>query len=256
MGLRIMQERAQRMGAHVRVRSAPGAGCTVVLELPPRAGRPRAAACRDDGLMENNTMPRAPAGGRRPHPVPPRPGRAARRRPTLRVVGEAADAAEAVRRARELQPDLVLLDNHLPGATGIQALGDLKGGAAAKFVLLTVSEDEGDLHLALRNGANGYLLKTIEGDVLTTAIHRVMRGEPVISPELMGKLLAALQARHDTVQAPVAAAADTGPALSPREQEVLRQIALGASNKEIARTLDIAETTVKIHVQHICASWA
>jgi two-component system nitrate/nitrite response regulator NarL len=173
--------------------------------------------------------------------------------PTLRVVGEAADAAEAVRRARELQPDLVLLDNHLPGATGIQALGDLKEAApAAKFVLLTVSEDEGDLHLALRNGANGYLLKTIEGDVLTAAIHRVMRGEPVISPELMGKLLAALQARgSDTVQAPVAAAADTGPALSPREQEVLHQIALGASNKEIARTLDIAETTVKIHVQHI-----
>jgi two-component system nitrate/nitrite response regulator NarL len=172
--------------------------------------------------------------------------------PTLRVVGEAADAAEAVRRARELQPDLVLLDNHLPGATGIQALGDLKEAApAAKFVLLTVSEDEGDLHLALRNGANGYLLKTIEGDVLTAAIHRVMRGEPVISPELMGKLLAALQARgSDTVQAPVAAA-DTGPALSPREQEVLHQIALGASNKEIARTLDIAETTVKIHVQHI-----
>lgn len=173
--------------------------------------------------------------------------------PTLRVVGEAADAAQAVRKAQELQPDLVLLDNHLPGATGIQALGDLKEAApGAKFVLLTVSEDEGDLHLALRNGANGYLLKTIEGDVLTAAIHRVMRGEPVISPELMGKLLAVLQARgSDAAQAPVAAAPDTGPALSPREQDVLRQIALGASNKEIARTLDIAETTVKIHVQHI-----
>ena len=75
--------------------------------------------------------------------------------------------------AQELQPDLVLLDNHLPGATGIQALGDLKEAApAARIVLLTVSEDEGDLHLALRNGANGYLLKTIEGDVLTAAIHR------------------------------------------------------------------------------------
>jgi two-component system nitrate/nitrite response regulator NarL len=173
--------------------------------------------------------------------------------PTLRVVGEAGDAAEAVRKAQDLQPDLVLLDNHLPGATGIQALGDLKEAApGAKMVLLTVSEDEGDLHLALRNGANGYLLKTIDGDVLTAAIHKVMRGEPVISPELMGKLLAVLQARgSDTAPAPIAAAPDTGPGLSPREQEVLRQIALGASNKEIARTLDIAETTVKIHVQHI-----
>ena len=173
--------------------------------------------------------------------------------PTLQVAGEAGDAAEAVRKAQALQPDLVLLDNHLPGATGIQAMPDLKEAApGARIVLLTVSEDENDLQLALRSGANGYLLKTIEGDVLTAAIHRVMAGEPVVSPELMGKLVAALQARS-AANAPVPApfAVDTGPALSPREQEVLRQIARGASNKEIARTLDIAETTVKIHVQHI-----
>ncbi|NNU43465.1 response regulator [Ramlibacter montanisoli] len=174
--------------------------------------------------------------------------------PSLQVVGEAGDAAEAVRKAQALQPDLVLLDNHLPGATGIQAMADLKEAAPhAKIVLLTVSEDENDLQLALRGGANGYLLKTIEGDVLTAAIHRIVAGEPVISPELMGKLVAALQggAGAASAPAPIAVAADTGPALSPREQEVLRQIARGASNKEIARTLDIAETTVKIHVQHI-----
>ena len=174
--------------------------------------------------------------------------------PSVRVIGEAGDAAEAVRKAQALQPDLVLLDNHLPGATGIQAMAELKEAAPrAKIVLLTVSEDENDLHLALRGGANGYLLKTIEGDVLTAAIHRIVAGEPVISPELMGKLVAALQGGPgpSSVPAPVAVAADAGPSLSPREQEVLRQIARGASNKEIARTLDIAETTVKIHVQHI-----
>ena len=174
--------------------------------------------------------------------------------PSLQVVGEAGDAAEAVRKAHALQPDLVLLDNHLPGATGIQAMAELKEAAPrAKIVLLTVSEDENDLQLALRGGANGYLLKTIEGDVLTAAIHRIVAGEPVISPELMGKLVAALQGGAGTASAPapIAVAADAGPALSPREQEVLRQIARGASNKEIARTLDIAETTVKIHVQHI-----
>jgi two-component system nitrate/nitrite response regulator NarL len=172
----------------------------------------------------------------------------------LQVAGEAADAAEAVRKAQALQPDVVLLDNHLPGATGIQAIAELKEAAPqARIVLLTVSEDENDLQSALRGGAHGYLLKTVEGDVLVAAIHRVMRGEVAISPELTGKLIAALQAAAAGGPAAAATApADTGGAtLSPREQEVLRQIARGASNKEIARTLDIAETTVKIHVQHI-----
>ena len=173
---------------------------------------------------------------------------------TLDVVGEAADGVEAVRRARALQPDLVLLDNHLPGATGIQAIAELRDAAPlAKIVLLTVSEDEQDLQAALRAGANGYLLKTIEGDVLVQAIHRVMRGEPVISPELMTRLVAALQApgAHGFPVLPSEPHPEGAAQLSPREHEVLQQIARGASNKEIARTLQIAETTVKIHVQHI-----
>lgn len=169
--------------------------------------------------------------------------------PALEVAGEAGDAAEAVRKAQALRPDVILLDNHLPGATGIQSLAELKEAApAARIVLLTVSEDEQDLQAALRSGAHGYLLKTIDGDALGAAIRRVMGGEPVVSPELMPKLVAAFQAPP----APPAAPAAEPPArLSPREQEVLRQIARGASNKEIARSLDIAETTVKIHVQHI-----
>jgi len=174
---------------------------------------------------------------------------------SLEVVGEAADGVEAVRRARALQPELVLLDNHLPGATGIQAIPELRDAAPlAKIILLTVSEDEQDLQAALRAGANGYLLKTIEGDVLVQAIHRVMRGEPVISPELMTRLVAALQAPggHAAFSVlPPEPHPEGAAQLSPRENEVLQQIALGASNKEIARTLQIAETTVKIHVQHI-----
>lgn len=172
--------------------------------------------------------------------------------PGLEVAGEAGDAAEAVRKAQALQPDVVLLDNHLPGATGLQALAELKAAApAARIVLLTVSEDEQDLRAALHGGANGYLLKTIEGDALGAALQRVMRGEPVVSPEMMGKLVAAVQAPVPAPARAEAAAAEAPAQLSPREQEVLRQIARGASNKEIARTLDIAETTVKIHVQHI-----
>lgn len=169
---------------------------------------------------------------------------------SLAVAGEASDAGEAVRQAAALQPDVILLDNHLPGATGIQALPGLKEAAPrARIILLTVSEDEQDLQAALRGGAHGYLLKTIEGDLLAQAIHRAMRGEPVISQELTGKLVSAFQ----TSSAPPAPAAVRDPLaqLSTREQQVLEQIARGASNKEIARTLQIAETTVKIHVQHI-----
>ncbi|WP_332827753.1 response regulator transcription factor [Ramlibacter sp.] len=169
--------------------------------------------------------------------------------PSVAVVGEAGDATEAVRKARALQPDVVLLDNHLPGATGIQTLPELREAApAARILLVTVSEDEQDLRAALRGGAHGYLLKTMEGDALVAAIHCAVRGEPVVSQELVGKLVAALQLPP---AAPPAAPGEAAPHLSPREQEVLQQIALGASNKEIARSLQIAETTVKIHVQHI-----
>ncbi len=169
---------------------------------------------------------------------------------SLLVVGEASDAGEAVRKAALLQPDVILLDNHLPGVTGIQALAQLKEAAArARIILLTVSEDERDLQAALRGGAHGYLLKTIEGDLLAQSIHRAMRGEPVISSELTGKLVTAFQAASSPAPSP--ASPDPLAQLSAREQEVLAQIALGASNKEIARTLSIAETTVKIHVQHI-----
>ncbi|WP_027996360.1 response regulator [Simplicispira psychrophila] len=180
----------------------------------------------------------------------------------LQVVGEAGDAAQALRLAPALQPDVILLDNHLPGVRGIDAVKDLRQLAPqARVLILTVSEDAHDLALALRNGAQGYLLKTIEGDLLAQAIRRAMCGEPVVSVELMGKLVAAFQAQDALAPALLAAAVPApaghgcasaaAPALSPREEEVLREIARGASNKEIARTLDIAETTVKIHVQHI-----
>lgn len=178
--------------------------------------------------------------------------------PGLQVVGEAGDAAQALRLAPVLQPDIILLDNHLPGVAGIDAVQDLRKLAPrARVLMLTVSEDEQDLAMALRNGAQGYLLKTIDGDLLAQAIQRAACGEPVVSPELMGKLVVAFQSQGAPVPPPAeppppAALAPEGSApLSPREEEVLREIARGASNKEIARTLDIAETTVKIHVQHI-----
>jgi len=166
------------------------------------------------------------------------------------VVGEAGDAVEAQRRAAELRPDLILLDNHLPGVRGVDALPGLREAAPdSRVLMLTVSEGEADLAAALQRGAQGYVLKTIEADDLMQAIARCMRGESVVSPELTGKLVAALRGATSVPAAP--AAADPLEALSRRERETLRHLARGASNKEIARALDIAETTVKIHVQHI-----
>jgi two-component system nitrate/nitrite response regulator NarL len=166
------------------------------------------------------------------------------------VVAEAGDAGDAQRRAAETQPDVILLDNHLPGVNGVAALASLQEAApATRVLMLTVSEDEADLAAALRAGARGYLLKTVDSDALSDAILRTMAGDSVVSPEMTNKLVSAFQALP--ANALPTAASDPIDSLSPREREILAHIARGASNKEIARALDIAETTVKIHVQHI-----
>lgn len=175
------------------------------------------------------------------------------RNPRFDVVGDAGDVGEALRRAAALQPDLILLDNHLPGVNGVDALPALSEAAPGVcIIMLTVSESEQDLAAALRAGANGYLLKTIEGDALSTAIERAMRGECVVAEEMTGKLVAAYRGAvaPPTPMAPAAAPSKLD-ALSPREDEILCGIARGQGNKEIGRVLGIAETTVKIHVQHI-----
>ena len=168
------------------------------------------------------------------------------------VVGEAGDAGAAQRLAAALTPDLILLDNHLPGVNGIDALPALAAAApASRILMLTVSEDADDLAAALRAGACGYLLKTVDSDVLAQSIVRAVAGESVVSPEMTGKLVTAFRAATSSPLERAAAPPEPLDTLSPREQEILAHIARGASNKEIARALDIAETTVKIHVQHI-----
>ena len=177
----------------------------------------------------------------------------------LAIVGDAADAGEAQRRATELKPDLILLDNHLPGVNGVDALPALRAALPqVRIVLLTVSEDENDLAAALRGGANGYLLKTMDADALVASILRVMRGESVVADEMTSKLVAVYRGAASGSGTPVvvddvAASTESSPLspLSPRELEILRAIARGESNKVIARQLGIAETTVKIHVQHV-----
>jgi len=134
----------------------------------------------------------------------------------LCVVGEAGDAGQALRQLPQLQPDVILLDNHLPGVRGIDAIAGLREASpASRVVMLTVSEDSDDLATALRHGAQGYLLKTIDGDLLAEAVRRAARGEPVVSPEMMGKLVAAFQSQGAPEPAPLPPRTRDGAALAP-----------------------------------------
>lgn len=169
------------------------------------------------------------------------------RNPDFEVVGEAADGLEGVKRAKALQPDVILLDLHMPGTSGKDALKLLLEDAPqAKVLMLTVSEDAEDLIETLRSGATGYLLKNIDTEMLLDSIRKAAEGESVVSPQMTGKLVQGLKAPARSE--PNSAEKDK---LSPREREILAFLARGASNKEIARHLELAESTVKIHVQHI-----
>jgi two-component system, NarL family, nitrate/nitrite response regulator NarL len=181
------------------------------------------------------------------------------------VRGQASDMGEALRVVANQPLDLVLLDNNLPGVRGVDGIASLKEACPGiRILMLTVSEDEDDLAAAMQAGADGYLLKTVESEQLCDAIVRVMAGEPIISPEMMTKFVSAFRAKP-AVAEPSAShagrpALDQGLApqsdaalesLSGREREILRFLAQGESNKAIARTLDIAEATVKVHVQNL-----
>lgn len=177
------------------------------------------------------------------------------RHPEFEIVGEAGDGMEGVKRAAQLKPDVVLLDLHMPGLSGRDAAAMMTEEAPGSHVLmLTVSEDAEDLIETLRAGACGYLLKNIEAETLTAAITKAAAGESVISPQMMGKLVQGVRGappKASTGAAAPAVVASELNKLSPREREILVLVARGQSNKEIARTLDLAESTVKIHVQNV-----
>jgi two-component system nitrate/nitrite response regulator NarL len=177
----------------------------------------------------------------------------------FRVVGEASDVGEAQRVLDKTQPDLLLLDNHLPGVKGVNAIIAFKlAYPSLRILMLTVSEDEEDLSLALQNGADGYLLKTSESDQLCDALVKVHEGDSVISPVMLNKLVSTLRHYHQSTTELIGVSTASEKAalqqldkLSPREKDIFFLIAQSLSNKKIARDLDIAETTVKIHIQHI-----
>ncbi len=166
--------------------------------------------------------------------------------PDMRIVAQASDGAEAITRARELQPDVILMDVQMPNLDGIAATKTIRAELPrTQIIILTTFDDDEYLFSGLRAGACGYLLKDIPSEQLAEAIRAARRGDSPISPNVARKLVNAV------TQLPRASTAPLADPLSEREREVLRLMACGMSNKEIAEQLVIAEGTAKNHVSNI-----
>jgi len=167
----------------------------------------------------------------------------------IEVVAEAENGDEAIEKAEELAPDVVLMDVRMPKVNGIEAARSIRDRVpTTKILMLTVSDEEDDLYEAIKAGANGYLLKEISVEEVAEAIRAVVQGQSLISPSMASKLLnefnALVKRAEEKQQFPA-------PALTSREIEVLRLVAKGMSNREIADDLYISENTVKNHVRNI-----
>ncbi|OUC95221.1 response regulator [Streptosporangium minutum] len=165
---------------------------------------------------------------------------------SIEVIGEAEDVESAVRTIAELQPDVVLLDVHMPGGGGQEVLRRVLGpGSSVRFLALSVSDAAEDVIGVIRGGARGYVTKTISGRELTDAIRRVADGDAVFSPRLAGFVLDAFASSEAP---PIDPELDS---LTQREREVLRLIARGYAYKEIAKELFISVKTVETHVSSV-----
>ncbi|QEO14048.1 response regulator transcription factor [Agromyces intestinalis] len=167
----------------------------------------------------------------------------------LEVVGEASDGEEAVALAESTRPDLVLMDLRMPRLDGAEATARIRASAgdAPRVLVLTTYDTDEHIVAAIEAGASGYLLKAAPQDEILAGIRAVVAGETVLAPSVAAQLVRRVRAE---AAAGAGSSAPPPPALSPRELEVLRLVAAGASNPEIARTLFLGEATVKTHLAH------
>ncbi|MCU0753881.1 MAG: response regulator transcription factor [Xanthomonadales bacterium] len=167
--------------------------------------------------------------------------------PEVSVIGEAADGDQAVRVIPEQRPDVVLLDMRMPGMNGVAVLEALKrGGFLPPTIILTTFDDDDLVTAGVKAGARGYLLKDVSLEQLVETIRTVHRGGSMVQPAVTERLLKGMSGLETRF-----ASLDEPDPLTERETEILRLMAAGQSNKEIARALDVAEGTVKNHVSNI-----
>lgn len=168
--------------------------------------------------------------------------------PDFTVVGEAGDGEEAVAKARELQPDLILMDINMPRMGGLEATRLIRRETpTARIVMLTVSDADDDLFEAIKAGAIGYLLKNLRARNLFDRLRGVFQGEVALSPVIAARVLDEFARNRQREVEPSAGSTE----LTDRERTVLQMVISGASNKEIAAALEIAESTVKRHMHNI-----
>jgi DNA-binding NarL/FixJ family response regulator len=159
--------------------------------------------------------------------------------PGFAVLAEASNGVEAVALAADLDPDVILMDLRMPGGGGLDAIKELtRRGARAKVLVLTTWDTDTDTVPAIEAGATGYLLKDAPRDELFTAVREAAAGRTVLSPAVASRLVSAVRSPAPSP-------------LAPRERQVLALVAMGTSNREIARELFISEATVKTHLSHL-----
>jgi len=167
----------------------------------------------------------------------------------IEVVGEGEDGDDAIRKAEELAPDVVLMDVRMPRVSGIEATRRLAETLpTTKILMLTVSDEEDDLYEAIKAGATGYLLKEISIEEVADAVRAVMQGQTLISPSMASKLI---QEFNNLAKRAEEKQSVPAPRLTDRELEVLKLVAKGLTNRDIADALYISENTVKNHVRNI-----
>lgn len=244
-GLKMMQERGRLVGGHVELRSAPGQGTKILVYIPLRISVSEAvtesdlAAVRELRLLLVDDSPIFLEGLR--NLLTAR---------GLMVVGLAHDGYEAQEKALALRPDVIVMDIQMPRCNGLEATRAIKSEMPeVKIVMLTISEEEEDLIEAIKSGASGYLLKSLDADDFFRLMADLVRDELLLTPHMASRLLAAFSQGKSALAEEIVHQADND--LTPRQWQILELVSNGMQYKEVAAALHVSEQTIKYHMGKI-----
>ena len=240
----MMRERAEAVGGQLEIRSAPGQGTRVLIHIP-------CLATASGGDAETSDL----AGLRLllvdDHPLFLEGLRSLLTARGLTVVGVAHDGEAALEQTRALRPDVVVMDVHMPGGGGLEATRAIKAELPeVKIVMLTVAEDDAHLFEAIKSGASGYLLKSLDANQFCALLIGLLRDDVPLAPGLAARIMAEFARQGDRRGDP-RGRPDGSTELTPRQEEILSLVAQGLIYKEIGSTLHLSEKTIKYHMSRI-----